>query len=331
MQLETKLSPAFVRNLEAWLLDNLPPSWQSRVDDIAASVEDALAVQSIHSGRSVLELVSDAGERVDAGTNLSIGTHNGVPALILPVARIPDVLLGIPGASMTTFQRALLNLCARYAHSGQPALDTVPPSNTSHPSVALPPDAHESATHCEASPQRHPGGVSNIDMTHNSSEHGRTAAAGPLCVPRDAVFVPYTESPLYNNGRTLRSYQVAGLNWLLTRWHSHTNAILADEMGLGKTAQTVCFLEHLNRVHGLRGPFLVVVPLSTIHHWQREVETWTNLVVCMYRDSAAARAVIRDWEWYFPGVSTSVARFSVSTAHTAHCVRWLCRRDPSNF
>lgn len=128
---------------------------------------------------------------------------------------------------------------------------------------------------------------------------------------RGEAFTPYTTSIDYKSGRTLRSYQVAGLNWLLSRWHSRTNAILADEMGLGKTAQTVCFMEHLHRVHGLQGLFLVVVPLSTLQHWRRELETWTNLTVCVYHDSAAGRAVIRAWEWVPPGRPSSPPRFMV--------------------
>lgn len=49
--------------------------------------------------------------------------------------------------------------------------------------------------------------------------------------------------------------------------HISRASILADEMGLGKTAQSVCFLDQLSR-KGVRGPFLIVAPLSTIPHWQ---------------------------------------------------------------
>ena len=58
--------------------------------------------------------------------------------------------------------------------------------------------------------------------------------------------------------------------------------ILADEMGLGKTIQTISFLHYLSHYHQLYGPFLVVVPLSTMPAWHREFEQWTphhNLVV----------------------------------------------------
>ena len=48
--------------------------------------------------------------------------------------------------------------------------------------------------------------------------------------------------------------------------------MLADEMGLGKTAQIVATFSELSRTHGVGGPFLVVAPLSTIEHWQRELD-----------------------------------------------------------
>jgi SNF2 family DNA or RNA helicase len=49
-------------------------------------------------------------------------------------------------------------------------------------------------------------------------------------------------------------------------------------MGLGKTAQSIAVLEHIRQFCGNRGPFLVIAPLSTLGHWQREVETWTTMV-----------------------------------------------------
>lgn len=80
----------------------------------------------------------------------------------------------------------------------------------------------------------------------------------------------------------LRDYQLAGLNWLLHSWCKHNGAILADEMGLGKTIQTISYLTVLVRSHGVCGPFLLVVPLSTLVTWQKEFEIWSpgmNVVV----------------------------------------------------
>ena len=67
----------------------------------------------------------------------------------------------------------------------------------------------------------------------------------------------YKTSATYGNGRTLRDYQVEGLNWLVNNWRRNANCILADEMGLGKTAQTVCFLNHIQKFENDPGPFLV--------------------------------------------------------------------------
>lgn len=50
------------------------------------------------------------------------------------------------------------------------------------------------------------------------------------------------------------------------------------QMGLGKTAQSIAVLEYQRQVLGIRGPFLVVAPLTTLGHWSREIETWTGMV-----------------------------------------------------
>ncbi len=50
------------------------------------------------------------------------------------------------------------------------------------------------------------------------------------------------------------------------------------QMGLGKTAQSISVLQTLRQVGGVEGPFLVVAPLSTLPHWQREIQTWTDMV-----------------------------------------------------
>jgi superfamily II DNA or RNA helicase len=134
-------------------------------------------------------------------------------------------------------------------------------------------------------------------------------------------FVPYEQSPTFKGGRTLRSYQVDGLNWMVTNWKQQRSCILADEMGLGKTVQVVSFIDHLRSEESIRGPFLIVVPLSTIQHWRREIESWTDLNVCVYHDigdhrgnkftAKDMRAVIRNQEWYYPGLPNSIFKFNV--------------------
>ena len=76
----------------------------------------------------------------------------------------------------------------------------------------------------------------------------------------------------FKNGHTLRDYQVEGVRWLLFSWLQNRSVLLGDEMGLGKTVQIVAFIEYLRSQFHRRGPYLVVVPLSTVEHWQRCVD-----------------------------------------------------------
>lgn len=69
---------------------------------------------------------------------------------------------------------------------------------------------------------------------------------------------------------------------------------------LGKTIQTISFLSYLFHTHSLYGPFLVVVPLSTMDAWQREFQLWgpdMNLIV--YIGDVNSRTNIQEYEWCF--------------------------------
>lgn len=116
----------------------------------------------------------------------------------------------------------------------------------------------------------------------------------------------YKESPAFKSGNSLRDYQLQGLNWLVKNYHLGRNTMLADEMGLGKTVQSVALLYHLSHSLRIHGPFMVVVPLSTIGHWQKEFQTWTNMNVVMYHDIVKAkvnRGIIREHEFYYKGTT----------------------------
>ena len=52
-------------------------------------------------------------------------------------------------------------------------------------------------------------------------------------------------------------------------------------MGLGKTVQSITYLQEVYNA-GVEGPYLIIVPLSTLGNWQREFETWTDLNVIVY-------------------------------------------------
>ncbi|KAH7888521.1 SNF2 family N-terminal domain-containing protein [Phlebopus sp. FC_14] len=99
-------------------------------------------------------------------------------------------------------------------------------------------------------------------------------------------------------GGALKDFQLTGLNWLAYLWSKGENGILADEMGLGKTVQTVSFLSYLFHEMHQYGPFLVIVPLSTITAWQTQFAAWApDLNVITYIGTAAAREVIRTYEF----------------------------------
>uniref|UniRef100_W8AZH4 Chromodomain-helicase-DNA-binding protein 1 n=1 Tax=Ceratitis capitata TaxID=7213 RepID=W8AZH4_CERCA len=116
-------------------------------------------------------------------------------------------------------------------------------------------------------------------------------------------FYKIREQPDFlTDGLTLRDYQMDGLNWLLHSWCKENSVILADEMGLGKTIQTICFLYSLFKVHHLYGPFLCVVPLSTMTAWQREFDLWApEMNVVTYLGDVKSREMLRQYEWQFDG------------------------------
>ncbi|XP_053221686.1 chromodomain-helicase-DNA-binding protein 2 isoform X2 [Podarcis raffonei] len=113
-------------------------------------------------------------------------------------------------------------------------------------------------------------------------------------------FVALKKQPAYIGGENLelRDYQLEGLNWLAHSWCKSNSVILADEMGLGKTIQTISFLSYLFHQHQLYGPFVIVVPLSTLTSWQREFEIWApEINVVVYIGDQMSRNAIREYEW----------------------------------
>ncbi|KXS19150.1 hypothetical protein M427DRAFT_132185 [Gonapodya prolifera JEL478] len=123
------------------------------------------------------------------------------------------------------------------------------------------------------------------------------------------------EQPSYMVGGTLRDYQLMGVNWAVKLWHQNENGILADEMGLGKTVQTISVLNYLFHDDRIRlyGPFLVVVPLSTIGSWQREFARWAPDINCIvYTGDPLSREIIREYEFCFSsGKAKGKLKFNV--------------------
>jgi chromodomain-helicase-DNA-binding protein 7 len=56
----------------------------------------------------------------------------------------------------------------------------------------------------------------------------------------------------------------------------------------------------------VRGPFLIIAPLSTLEHWKRTVDEWTNLNAVLYYDEAGSegRNLCKFYESFYIDIST---------------------------
>ena len=146
-----------------------------------------------------------------------------------------------------------------------------------------------------------------------------------------------TQQPDFLRGGELRDYQMESLNWMVYSWLHNTNIILADEMGLGKTVQArpspcprkcvsalaacrvhqrllarrhccgrhkscvqcASLLGYFSEMLHIFGPFLVVVPLSTVPNWIKEFKKWIpNVNAVVYVGDTKSREVIREFEFF---------------------------------
>ncbi|KAK6349608.1 hypothetical protein TWF696_005892 [Orbilia brochopaga] len=99
-----------------------------------------------------------------------------------------------------------------------------------------------------------------------------------------------TEQPSILVGGRLKEYQLKGLQWMVSLFNNNLNGILADEMGLGKTIQTISLVTYLIEKKNVPGPFLVIVPLSTLTNWTLEFEKWApSIKKIVYKGPPLAR------------------------------------------
>ncbi|KAJ6890706.1 ATP-dependent DNA helicase CHR12 isoform X1 [Populus alba x Populus x berolinensis] len=106
-----------------------------------------------------------------------------------------------------------------------------------------------------------------------------------------------TEQPYILKGGQLRSYQLEGLQWMLSLFNNNLNGILADEMGLGKTIQTISLIAYLKEKKGVCGPHLIVAPKAVLPNWINEFSTWISeaeIKAFLYDGSLEERKAIRE-------------------------------------
>lgn len=114
-------------------------------------------------------------------------------------------------------------------------------------------------------------------------------------------------APVADLGTTLYPYQLTGFRWLSATADAGLGCILADEMGLGKTVQAIAVLAE-RRARGFR-PSLVVVPLTLVPNWLREISRFApSLRTYVHRgpDRAHYAGALRDIDVVLTTYDTAV-------------------------
>lgn len=125
----------------------------------------------------------------------------------------------------------------------------------------------------------------NEDDEYKSSADGQTYYSIAHTINEKVT----QQASIMVNGK-LKEYQIRGLEWLVSLYNNNLNGILADEMGLGKTIQTIACITYIMEMKKVNGPFLIIVPLSTMSNWVLEFEKWAPSVhVVAYKGSPAVR------------------------------------------
>ena len=103
------------------------------------------------------------------------------------------------------------------------------------------------------------------------------------------------EQPRCLEGGSLRQYQLAGLQWMVSLYINGLNGILADEMGLGKTIQTISLVAYLMETKSNFGPHLIICPKAVLSNWTNEFERWLSAVnVVLYDGKPEERKALRE-------------------------------------
>ncbi|GKV19562.1 hypothetical protein SLEP1_g29803 [Rubroshorea leprosula] len=110
-----------------------------------------------------------------------------------------------------------------------------------------------------------------------------------------AIQEKVTEQPSMLQGGELRSYQLEGLQWMVSLFNNNLNGVLADEMGLGKTIQTISLIAYLMENKGVTRPHLIVAPKAVLPNWINEFSTWApSIQAVLYDGRVDERKALRE-------------------------------------
>ncbi|KAJ0416660.1 SNF2 family N-terminal domain-containing protein [Aspergillus carlsbadensis] len=101
----------------------------------------------------------------------------------------------------------------------------------------------------------------------------------------DPPILPVPATQPQGISRTLKPFQLEGLNWMTRQEQTqYKGGLLGDEMGMGKTIQAVSLLMS---DYPVGKPSLVVVPPVALMQWQSEIKEYTSgqLKVLVYHNS----------------------------------------------
>jgi SNF2 family DNA or RNA helicase len=96
---------------------------------------------------------------------------------------------------------------------------------------------------------------------------------------------------------------------------------------MSNNVPSVSFLSYLMHTRSQYGPFLVVVPLSTLPAWQAQFKHWaSDMNVIPYIGNAASREVVRDFEFrQIPHkIKFNVLLTTYGHASAEQCQRYVC-------
>lgn len=142
--------------------------------------------------------------------------------------------------------------------------------------------------------------VSTTDNSSSSSKESELSGRKKYYQIAHAIKEKITQKPKALKCGDLRQYQMLGLEWLVSLYNNNLNGILADEMGLGKTVQTISLLAYVMEKKHNNGPFLVIVPMSTLHNnWVYEFTRWfPDCKKVVYDGEKEHRKLIREQQLF---------------------------------